>query len=149
MYYANLSQVFFRLYELEVFLIDNKSFKAKINANGTEIAVLSSGNQNDYISLTDIAKYKSDEPSAVIQNWIRNRDTIEFLGLWEQLYNPNFKPLEFEGFKNEAGSNTFVLSPQKWIAKTNAIGIISKSGRSGGTFAHKDIPGYLQNSSCT
>ena len=139
MYYANLSQVFFRLYELEVFLIDNKSFKAKINANGTEIAVLSSGNQNDYISLTDIAKYKSDEPSAVIQNWIRNRDTIEFLGLWEQLYNPNFKPLEFEGFKNEAGSNTFVLSPQKWIAKTNAIGIISKSGRSGGTFAHKDI----------
>jgi hypothetical protein len=117
----------------------NKNMKAKINANGTEIAVLSSGNDNDYISLTDIARYKNDEPSAVIQNWMRNRDTIEFLGLWEQLYNPIFKPLEFEGFKNEAGANTFVLSPQKWISNTNAIGIISKSGRYGGTFAHKDI----------
>ena len=88
---------------------------------------------------TDIAKYKSDDPNDVIRNWMRNRDTIEFLGLWEQLNNPNFKPVEFDGFKNQAGGNAFVLSPKKWIESTNAIGIISKSGRYGGTFAHKDI----------
>ncbi|GAB6173580.1 KilA-N domain-containing protein [Paradesulfitobacterium aromaticivorans] len=119
--------------------MDKNNLKAFINANGTKIAILSSGTENDYISLTDIARYKSEDPSAVIQNWMRNRDTIEFLGLWEQLNNLNFKPLEFEGFKNQAGANSFVLSPQKWIANTNAIGIISKSGRYGGTFAHKDI----------
>ena len=96
-------------------------------------------NKNDYISLTDIAKYKSDDPTAVIGNWMRNRNTIEYLGIWESLYNPNFKPLEFEGFKKEAGLNAFTLSPQKWINTTAAIGIISKSGRYGGTFAHKDI----------
>jgi len=120
-------------------MAQSKNMKVTINANGTEIAVLSSENENDYISLTDIARYKSDEPNAVIQNWMRNKDTIEFLGLWEQLNNPNFKPIEFEGFRNEAGKNAFVLSPQKWIANTDAIGIISKSGRYGGTFAHKDI----------
>ena len=113
--------------------------KAIIYAKGTEIAVLSSGNENDFISLTDIARYKSDDPTAVIQNWLRNKDTIEFLGLWEQLNNPDFKPVEFDGFKRQAGANAFVLSPQKWISSTNAIGIISKSGRYGGTFAHKDI----------
>jgi hypothetical protein len=75
----------------------------------------------------------------VIANWLRNRKTIEFLGIWEYLYNPSFKPLEFEGFLNEAGANAFTLSPQKWIEKTDAIGIVSKSGRNGGTFAHKDI----------
>ena len=96
-------------------------------------------NKNEYISLTDIAKYKSDDPTAVIGNWMRNRNTIEYLGIWESLYNPNFKPLEFEGFKKEAGLNAFTLSPQKWINTTAAIGIISKSGRYGGTFAHKDI----------
>ena len=109
-----------------------------INANGITIRV-SSTSEADYISLTDIAKYRSDDPAAVIQNWLRNRNTIEFVGLWEKLNNPNFKLLEFEGFKKEAGLNGFVLSPQKWINATNAIGIISKSGRNGGTFAHADI----------
>lgn len=109
-----------------------------INANGIPIRV-SSTSEADYISLTDIAKYRSDDPAAVIQNWLRNRNTIEFVGLWEKLNNPNFKLLEFEGFKKEAGLNGFVLSPQKWINATNAIGIISKSGRYGGTFAHADI----------
>ena len=113
--------------------------KATINANGQEITVISSGNENDYISLTDIARYKSDDPTATIQNWMRNKDTIEFLGLWERLNNPTFKPIEFEGFKIQAGANAFTMSPKKWIENTNAIGIISKSGRYGGTFAHKDI----------
>lgn len=117
----------------------DKPLKAKIKAKGTEIAVLSSGNDDDYISLTDIAKYKSDEPNDVIRNWIRSKDTIEFLGLWEKINNPNFKPIEFDGFRNEAGRNSFVLSPQKWIEATNATGLVSKSGRYGGTFAHKDI----------
>ncbi|MBQ8681270.1 MAG: KilA-N domain-containing protein, partial [Treponema sp.] len=81
----------------------------------------------------------SDEPNAVIANWLRNRNTIEYLGIWESLYNPGFKPLEFEGFKKEAGLNAFTLSPSKWIESTGAIGIVSKSGRYGGTYAHKDI----------
>ncbi len=113
--------------------------KATINANGTEITIISKGNQDDYISLTDIARYKSDEPKDVIKNWMRAKSTIEFLGLWEQLNNPNFKGVEFDAFKNEAGANAFTLSPQKWIDSTNAIGIISRAGRGGGTFAHKDI----------
>lgn len=114
--------------------------KATINANGTEIAVISKGDENDYISLTDIARYKNpDEPKDVVKNWMRNRSTIEFLGLWEQLNNPDFKGVEFDSFKHEAGSNAFTLSPQKWISSTNAVGLISKSGRYGGTFAHKDI----------
>ena len=112
---------------------------ATITAKGTAIRILSTGNDDDYISLTDIAKYKSDDPAAVIQNWMRNRDTIEFLGLWEQLNNPQFKPLEFEGFRKQSGANAFVLSPKKWIESTCAIGIASKSGRYGGTYAHKDI----------
>lgn len=93
----------------------------------------------DYISLTDIAKYKSDDPTLVIGNWMRNRNTIEYLGVWESLYNLNFKPLEFEGFRKEAGLNAFTLSPKKWINSTGAIGIISKSGKHGGTYTHKDI----------
>jgi hypothetical protein len=106
---------------------------------GKEIAFYSNKN-TDYISLTDIAKYRnSREPYAIINNWMRNRATIEFLGLWEKLSNPDFKPLEFERFKTQAGSNYFVLSPQNWIESTNAIGVIAKSGRYGGTFAHKDI----------
>ena len=120
-------------------MVESKNMKAIINAKGTEILVISNDGENDYISITDIAKYKSDEPNDVIKNWMRNRDTIEFLGLWETLNNPNFKPVEFDGFKIEAGKNSFVLSPQKWIRNTKAIGIISKSGRYGGTFAHKDI----------
>lgn len=111
---------------------------AKIIVQNTNVTILSI-NENDYISLTDIARYKSDDPTAVIANWMRNRNTIEFLGIWEGLYNPNFKHLEFEGFKKEAGLNAFTLSPQKWINATNAVGIISKSGRYGGTYAHKDI----------
>jgi hypothetical protein len=115
------------------------SRKKIINVKGTEITLLSQ-DTSDYISLTDIAKSRNNtEPYAVINNWMRNRSTIEFIGLWEKLCNPDFKPLDFERFKNESGSNYFVLSPQKWIESTNAIGIISKSGRYGGTFAHKDI----------
>jgi len=111
---------------------------AKINVQQTDVTILRI-NEDDYISLTDIAKFKSDDPTAVIANWMRNRNTIEYLGIWETLYNPGFKPLEFEGFRTEAGLNAFTLSPQKWIDATNARGMISKSGRYGGTFAHKDI----------
>jgi len=112
----------------------------KISVQGTEIIIFQQ-KDNDYISLTDIARHKSlNEPKDIIKNWMRSRGTIEFLGLWEQINNPNFKGVEFDSFKSESGSNTFVLNPQKWISKTNAIGIISKSGRhGGGTFAHKDI----------
>jgi hypothetical protein len=114
--------------------------KATINAKGTEITVLSKGDENDFISLTDIARYRNpDEPKDVVKNWMRSRSTIEFIGLWEQLNNPDFKGVEFDSFIHEAGSNAFTLSPQKWISATNAIGMISKSGRYGGTFAHKDI----------
>ncbi len=113
----------------------------KINANGTEINVIGSSDGEDYISLTDLARYRnSDDPAGVIANWLRNRNTIDYLGLWEQMYNPEFKLLEFEEFKKHAGENAFTLSPQKWITSTNAIGISSRSGRGGGTFAHKDIP---------
>lgn len=113
--------------------------KSTINANGIEIRV-SSTNESDYISLTDIAKKRNPEfPADVIKNWMRSRSTIEFLGLWEKLNNPNFKLVEFDQFKQEAGTNSFVLPPQKWIDRTNAIGIISKSGRYGGTYAHTDI----------
>jgi hypothetical protein len=111
---------------------------AKIKVENTEITIVSI-KESDYISLTDIAKYKTDDTSAVIANWMRNRNTIEFLGIWETLYNPNFKPLEFEGFKKEAGLNAFTLSPLKWVNATDAIGFIVKSGRYGGTYAHKDI----------
>jgi hypothetical protein len=96
--------------------------------------------QDDYISLTDIAKYrKSDDPRFVIQNWMRTRFTVEFLGIWEQLNNPDFNRVEFEAVKNESGSNAFVMTPTKWASLTGAIGIVSKSGRYGGTYAHKDI----------
>ncbi len=111
---------------------------AKINVQGRDITIFQTS-EKEYISLTDIAKHKTDDTSAVIGNWIRNRNTIEFLGIWETLYNPDFKPLEFEGFKNKAGLNAFTLSPQKWVNTTNAIGFIVKAGRYGGTYAHKDI----------
>ena len=114
------------------------SRKKKIEVKGNEITVMAN-NEQDYISLTDIAKHKTDDTSAVIGNWMRNRNTIEFLGIWETLYNPNFKPIEFEGFKNQAGLNAFTLSPKKWVETTNAVGIIVKAGRYGGTYAHKDI----------
>lgn len=111
---------------------------AKISVKDTHVTVISV-KEHDYISLTDIAKYKSDAPTAVIGNWMRNRNTIEFLGIWESLYNPGFNLLEFEGFKREAGLNAFTLSPTKWIERTQAIGMVSKAGRYGGTYAHKDI----------
>ncbi len=111
----------------------------KFEVLGTEIRI-SGQIKDDYISLTDIARYKnSKEPKDVVKNWLRNKFTIEFLGLWEKINNPNFKGVEFGSFLLQAGSNSFVLSPQHWIERTHAIGITSKSGRSGGTFAHKDI----------
>ena len=115
--------------------------KGTIHAKGTKITVISSVNKDDFISLTDIAKHRnSDSPKDVVKNWLRNRSTIEFLGLWEELNNPNFNRVEFDSFKNESGSNAFTLSPQKWISSTNAVGLISKSGKyGGGTYAHTDI----------
>ncbi len=113
--------------------------KETIHANGYDIGIYTTDYENEFVSLTDIARYKSDDPTAVIQNWMRNRDVIDFLGLWEGLHNPDFKPLEFEGFRNQAGANAFTMSPKKWIDATAAIGMVSKSGRYGGTFAHSDI----------
>lgn len=111
-----------------------------LEAKGQQISIITSEDQNDFISLTDIAKYKnSSDPRFVIQNWMRNRNTLEFIGLWEQLHNPNFNRVQFDTFKSEAGLNSFTLSPKQWIETTNAIGIISKAGRYGGTYAHKDI----------
>lgn len=116
-----------------------KIIKETIHANGFDISLFTEDLKNSYISLTDIAKYRSDEPNDVIKNWLRNKDTIAFLGLWESLHNPDFNPIEFDGFRNEAGSNVFTMSPTKWIEGVNAKGIISKAGRYGGTFAHSDI----------
>jgi len=92
---------------------------AKINVKNTEVAIVKI-NDVDYISLTDIAKFKTDDTNAVIANWMRNRNTIEFLGIWETLYNPDFNPLEFEGFRKEAGLNAFTMSPRKWISTTGS-----------------------------
>ena len=118
----------------------DKTFKGKICAKGTEITVLSKGTEDDYVSLTDIARYKNTEfPSDVIQNWMRLRGTVEYLGLWERLHNPNFNYLEFEVIEREAGKNSFVLTPKKWIETTRAVGMASKQGRYAATFAHKDI----------
>ena len=112
---------------------------AKINVKDKEISIISIA-ETDFISITDIAKYKNpNNADDVIKNWMRNRNTVELLGLWETIHNPDFKPVEFDGFRREAGLNSFVLTPKKWIDTTQAIGIISKSGRYGGTFAHKDI----------
>ena len=112
----------------------------KINVKGIAIVTFQKS-EVDFISLTDIAKYKDKErTNYIIQNWMRNRNTIEFVGLWEKLNNPNFKSLEFDAFKNQAGLNSFSLTPQRWIEKTQAIGLISKAGRyGGGVYAHKDI----------
>ena len=124
----------------------------KINANGTEIEIMANTEFNeDYLCLTDLARRKNPyEPKDVVKNWLRLRSTIEFLGLWEQLYNPNFKGVEFDTFKNEAGSNTFTLTPQRWIEKTRAIGLITKSGRGAELLPIKilllnSLPGFLQN----
>lgn len=117
-----------------------KTIKETIHAKGIAINVYTTDFQNEFISLTDIAKYRnSDDPRFVIQNWMRNRNTIEFLGVWEELHNPSFNRVQFEAVKQEAGLNRFVMTPTKWIEQMNAIGIVSKAGRYGGTFAHSDI----------
>ena len=110
---------------------------AKMNVKDTEITVISI-DERDYISLTDMVR-NIENGSALIEKWLRNKNTIEFLGIWEEMYNPNFNSPEFEGIKNEAGLNRFILSVKQWIEKTNAIGIIAKAGRYGGTYAHKDL----------
>ena len=117
----------------------SKPKKAIIEVRGAAITILSQP-QSDFISLTDIARYKdSERTDYIIQNWLRNRNTIEFLGVWEQLNNPGFNPIEFDGIRKQAGLNSFILTASRWIAATRAIGLISKAGRYGGTFAHKDI----------
>jgi len=118
----------------------SKIKKDIIQAKGFSIQIYTEDFQNDYISLTDIAKYKNDEdPRFVIQNWMRNRNTLEYIGLWEFLNNPDFNRVQFDTFRNEAGLNRFTMTPKKWIESTNAIGIVSKAGRYGGTYAHSDI----------
>jgi hypothetical protein len=112
---------------------------AKINVKDTDLTIIRH-NEEDYICITDLARHKNAEHTDdVIKNWLRNRNTIELLGIWECLHNPDFKPVEFDGFRKEAGLNGFVMTPKKWIESTNAIGLISKSGRYGGTYAHRDI----------
>jgi hypothetical protein len=111
----------------------------KIKVEDFDVALYAKG-KDDFFSLTDMARFRDvNRTNYIIQNWMRTRNAIEFNGLWEQLNNPEFKRIEFDAFKNEAGANSFTLTPQKWIESTNAIGIVSKSGRYGGTFAHKDI----------
>ncbi|MGO3183205.1 MAG: KilA-N domain-containing protein [Aequorivita sp.] len=111
----------------------------KISVKGFDVVLYENG-EEDFISLTDIAKYKDNKRTDyIVQNWLRNRNTIELLGFWEVLHNPDFKPIEFDGFRKQAGLNSFTLTAKQWIEKTNAIGLISKQGRYGGTYAHKDI----------
>jgi len=117
----------------------SKTQKNTIKVMGADVAVLSQ-KQEDTICLTDIAKFKNpDHPDDVIRNWLRSRNTVEFLGIWERLNNPNFNPVEFDGIRMQTGLNSFVLTPKQWIEKTGAVGLTSKAGRYGGTYAHKDI----------
>ena len=117
----------------------SKATKSTIEVQGSSVTVLTH-NQQDNICLTDIAKFKNpDHPDDVIRNWLRSRSTVEFLGLWERLNNPGFNPVEFDGIRIQTGLNSFVLTPKQWIEKTGAVGITSRAGRYGGTFAHKDI----------
>ena len=120
--------------------MSKKLVKTEIDVIDNKIGIMRIGNV-DYISLTDLARYAdAEEPRLPIRDWMRNKEVISYLGLWESMNNKNFKGGEFATFKNEAGSNKFKMSPQKWIKETNAIGIVSKSGRyDGGTFAHPDI----------
>jgi len=119
--------------------MNNKNIKTQIVAKEQIINVMRIDDK-EFISLTDLARYADeDDPRYPIQNWMRNKDVISYLGLWESIHNENFKGVEFDAFKNEAGSNKFKISPQKWIRETNAIGMISKSGNNGGTYARSDI----------
>src|SRR5690554_4206531 len=111
----------------------------KIDVHGTTVSIFTDKHK-DFISLTDIARYRdADRSDYILQNWMRNRSTIEFIGLWELFNNPDFNSIEFDGIKNMSGSNSFSLTPKRWIETTNAKGIVSKAGRYGGTFAHRDI----------
>lgn len=113
--------------------------RTSLAVKGSSVAVISE-NRQDFISLTDIARFKNPERSDdLVRNWLRNRNTVEFLGIWETLHNPDFKSVEFDGIRIQAGLNSFILTPKQWIEKTAAIGIISSAGRYGGTYAHKDI----------
>ncbi len=113
--------------------------KSTIEVQGVVVSIVSE-RKDDYICLTDIARFKDTYASDdLIRNWLRNRNTIEFLGIWERLNNPGFNPVEFDGFRMQAGLNSFALTPKQWIERTGAVGIISKAGRYGGTYAHKDI----------
>ncbi|MDP2828050.1 MAG: KilA-N domain-containing protein [Sulfuricellaceae bacterium] len=113
--------------------------KSSIEVQGASVAVLSQ-NRQDLISLTDIARFKNPERSDdLIRNWLRNRNTVEFLGIWEKLHNPTFNSVEFDGIKSQTGLNSFILTPKQWIDKTSAVGIVSSTGRYGGTYAHQDI----------
>lgn len=117
-----------------------KPVKETIHAKGVDITIYTHNFQDEFLSLTDIARYKNaDYPSDVINNWMRNRNTVEYLGIWERIHNPDFNSLEFEGIDREAGRNAFVLTPKRWIETTAAIGMTSKQGRYAATFAHKDI----------
>ena len=117
-----------------------KPIKETLYAKGIEIGIYTTDFQNEYVSLTDIAKYRSIEPRITIHNWLRGRDIVEFLGLWEALHNPNFKRIDFDTFKKDAGSNAFVFSIKKWNEEMGAIGLLTKSGRyGGGIYAHMDI----------
>ena len=115
----------------------------KIKVEDIEITIFEKPNEDDYFCLTDMSQYIHDgatvRTDAVIMSWLRNKDTLEFLGLWESINNPNFNPTEFDGIRNQAGTNRFTITAKQWIEKTNAIGLISRPGRYGGTFAHKDI----------
>ena len=110
---------------------------AKITVRGTEVTIISI-DEKDYISLTDMVRSIQNGLS-LIEKWLRNKNTIEFLGIWEEMYNADFNSLEFEGIRNEAGLNRFILSVKQWTEKTNSKGLIAKAGRYGGTYAHKDI----------
>jgi KilA-N domain len=117
----------------------SKAKRSSIEVKRASVSVFSQ-NQQDFICITDIARYKdAGRTDYLISNWLRNRNTIEFLGIWEQLNNPGFNPIEFDGIKKQAGLNSFILTAKRWIDATGAIGLISRSGRYGGTFAHKDI----------
>lgn len=117
-----------------------KIVKDVLKAKGIDISIYTKDFENEFISLTDIVKYRNeDDPRFVIQNWMRNRNTIEFLAVWEELHNPEFNRVQFDAVRNEAGLNRFVMTPTKWITQMNAIGIVSKAGRYGGTYAHTDI----------
>ncbi|MDY3821286.1 MAG: KilA-N domain-containing protein [Bacteroidaceae bacterium] len=111
-----------------------------LHVKGIDVGIYTEDYRNEYISLTDIARFRnSDDPRFAIQNWMRNRNTIEFLGLWESLHNPNFNRVQFDTFRTEAGLNRFVMTPSKWVENTGSIGITAKAGRYGGTYAHSDI----------